>query len=161
LSHPDAFALKNSGLNEFLFAEVGTELNGSALTVLSLMARLGLDPWAEAARWSKLSPKALTDTLARGIAQMPLTEQSLTDAQQTASRLILLLPQQGGTGQPGKTTISTTAEGLGWLPLTFVIVAIAMGIAINLASKPAMPEQAPAIQTTAPPSNAVTVPRTG
>ena len=34
----DAFALKNSGLNAFLFAEVGTELNGSPLTILSVLA---------------------------------------------------------------------------------------------------------------------------
>ncbi len=40
MSHPDTFALKNSGLNEFLFAEIGTELNGSPLTILSVLARL-------------------------------------------------------------------------------------------------------------------------
>ena len=44
-SQGDAFALRNSGLDQFLFAEVGTELNGSSLTVLSTLARLGKDPW--------------------------------------------------------------------------------------------------------------------
>ena len=34
----DAFALRNLGLDEFLFAEVGTEDNGSALTILSTLA---------------------------------------------------------------------------------------------------------------------------
>jgi hypothetical protein len=45
----DVFAMKNSGLEPFLYAEVGTELNGSTLTVLSVFARLGEDPWGEAA----------------------------------------------------------------------------------------------------------------
>ncbi len=58
MAKADVFALKNSGLEAFLLAEVGTEWNGSGLTVLSLLARLGKDPWAEAATWSKL-PRAL------------------------------------------------------------------------------------------------------
>jgi hypothetical protein len=44
MSTSNAFALKNSGLNEFLFAEVGIEANGTPLTILSVLARLGLVP---------------------------------------------------------------------------------------------------------------------
>jgi len=44
----DAFALENSGPNQFLFAQVGKEVNGSPLIILSVMARLGQDPWIEA-----------------------------------------------------------------------------------------------------------------
>ena len=57
MSTSDVFALEKSGLNTFLFAEVGTETNGSVLTVLSVLARLGRDPWEQAARWASL-PKA-------------------------------------------------------------------------------------------------------
>jgi hypothetical protein len=45
----DAFALENSGPNQFLFAQVGKEVNGSPLIILSVMARLGQAPWIEAA----------------------------------------------------------------------------------------------------------------
>ena len=90
----DAFALRNLGLDEFLFAEVGTEDNGSALTILSTLARLDQDPWAEAARWAKLPKAAGIDCLAECIVRMPLSRQALTDAVATASRLILLLPTQ-------------------------------------------------------------------
>jgi hypothetical protein len=66
---PDAFALKNSGLNGFLYADVGPELNGCALTVLSMIARLGQVPWAQAARWvwfrSGLHPTRGSPWLAR------------------------------------------------------------------------------------------------
>ena len=37
------FALDHSDLNEFLFADVGTERNGMTLSVLSLLARIGGD----------------------------------------------------------------------------------------------------------------------
>ena len=37
----DAFALRRSGLNEFLFAPVGTEANGMTLSLVSGFARLG------------------------------------------------------------------------------------------------------------------------
>ena len=43
----DAFTLQRSTLNPFLFAELGTEANGAVLTMLSVLARLDRDPWAE------------------------------------------------------------------------------------------------------------------
>ena len=46
----DASTLRRSGRNEFLFAPVGTEANGMTLSVVSLLARLGSDPWLEAGR---------------------------------------------------------------------------------------------------------------
>jgi len=69
----DAFALKNSGLNAFLLAEVGTEQNGSSLTVLSGLGRLGKDPWAQATEWAKMPNAAKIDGLTHSIAQMPLS----------------------------------------------------------------------------------------
>ena len=40
----DVFVFKNSGLNAFLFAEVGTELNGSPLTILVGARSAGAGP---------------------------------------------------------------------------------------------------------------------
>jgi hypothetical protein len=94
MSQSSAFAFKNSGLNDFLFAEVGTEQNGSPLTVLSILARLGQDPWAEAARWARLPKAARIDCLADSIAQMPLSPGALKQARTTAARLVLLMPSQ-------------------------------------------------------------------
>ena len=94
MSHSDAFALKNTGLDAFLFAEVGAELNGSQLTILSVLARLGQDPWTEAARWSRMPKPAIIDCLAHNISQMPLCPEALVDARTTAARLILLLPSR-------------------------------------------------------------------
>ena len=52
MANSDVFALESSNLNAFLFAEIGGELNGSTLTVLSALARLDGDPWAEATHWA-------------------------------------------------------------------------------------------------------------
>ncbi len=133
----DAFAFKKSGLNAFLFSEVGTELNGSTLTILSVLARLGQDPWVEAARWTKLPKATSIDTLARSIGQMPLCPQALVDARQTASRLILLLPSQSAAPLPmsgGRGASRATGRWAAmprWVPVAFVLGVVALGILAN------------------------------
>src|SRR5580704_12581454 len=102
MAHPDAFALSNSPFNPFLFSEVGLELNGSALTVLSTLARLGDDPWTVALNWARQPRPAIIDHLADRIRQMPLCPQALLDARVTASRLILLLPLQSSSRSRGR-----------------------------------------------------------
>lgn len=140
MAQADAFALPHSGLNRFLFAEVGTELNGSPLTILSVLARLGQDPWIEAARWAKLPKGAIIDSLAKCIAQMPLSPLALRDARVTASRLVLLLPGHGGDAAPAAgaaTPNRPSAETLlarmpRWLPLAACALLLAIGFAISM-----------------------------
>ncbi len=132
MSQADAFALKNSGLNDFLFAEVGTEMNGSPLTILSVLARLGKDPWAEAARLARLPKSSIIDDLANSISKMPLCPQALMDARGTAARLILLLPSQvhsisvRASRPVGKSAIPA------WVPLAAFLTIIAAGIAFQM-----------------------------
>jgi hypothetical protein len=131
MAYADPFALQNSAVNRFLFAEVGVELNGSALTVLSVLARLGADPWSEALAWAKLPKSAIVDRLAERIAQMPLCPQALMEARATASRLVLLLPSQSassqdGRGQAGNVVVPT------WVPMLVFSCALAVGMAINV-----------------------------
>lgn len=145
MSVPDAFALQRSGLNQFLLAEVGTEENGSPLTVLSVLARLGRDPWTEAAKWTKLPKASMIDCLADSIRQMPLRPQALADARITAARLILLLPAQVSHMEAGVAGEKTTVPA--WLPLAAVIVALALGIAFEMA-----PPATPAVERSINPS---------
>jgi hypothetical protein len=129
----DAFALKNSGLGEFLFAEVGIEVNGSPLTILSVLARLGQDPWAEAARWTKLPKASIIDALANCISQMPLRPQALVEARTTAARLILLLPQRAQPfQQPGSVTDSRIFFAK-WWPVAAILAVLALCIGFQLA----------------------------
>jgi hypothetical protein len=128
MSHADAFALKNSGFNDFLFAEVGNEVNGSPLTILSVLARLGKDPWTEAARLARLPKSSNIEDLANSISKMPLCPQALLDARGTAARLILLLPSQvqsisGGVSLP----IAKSALSL-WILLAGFLAIVVCGI---------------------------------
>ena len=86
------FALRDSSLNAFLFSEVGTEANGTKLTILSLLARLGKDPWVEAAAWAGVPKNTAITLLTGAISQMPPSQQALDDAHMTAVRLVALLP---------------------------------------------------------------------
>lgn len=136
MSHSDAFALKNSGLNEFLFAVVGTEANGSPLTILSVLARLGKDPWVEAARWAKLPRASIIDRLANSISQMPLPPQALVEARLTAARLILLLPSPA---QSVRETESTAKNRIpSWVPIAVFFAILACGITYQIVA-PAAP----------------------
>ncbi len=92
----DAFALARSGLNEFLFAPVGTEANGMTLSVVSVFARLGNDPWLEAGKLARLPKLEATESLGRIIASMPTSVWPLQAATAIAARLVALLPTVAG-----------------------------------------------------------------
>ena len=87
----DVFGLERSGLGSFLFAAIGTEADGSRLTVLSALARLDEDPWAKAALWAGMPKAVSTEALAATIAQMPVTAEDQLAAAHTAARLVQLL----------------------------------------------------------------------
>ena len=54
----------------FLSAPVGEDADGVALTVMSALARIGLDPWSEAARLSDLPHDAAVEALAMTLGQL-------------------------------------------------------------------------------------------
>lgn len=140
----DAFALKNSNLNTFLFADVGTELNGSPLTILSVLARLGEDPWAEAARWAKMPKSAAVECLAQSIGKMPLDTPALADTYATASRLILLLPLQNRSEESGVSGTSDVPVAFEWVPMALFCLSLVFGIMLNMISAPVSPAGATA-----------------
>jgi hypothetical protein len=100
MASSDAFALRRSGLNEFLYAPVGTEANGMTLSVVSLLARLGSDPWLEAGRLAALPQSEATESLAHSIVSMPTSRWSLPSATVIAAGLITLLPTDVRSSAP-------------------------------------------------------------
>ena len=124
----DMFALTNTGLSNFLFSRVGEELNGSDLTILSMLARLGKDPWAVAAVWAQ-APKALAiDELADNIAQTPLRRPASQSARQTASHLVSLLPNRSGQIRSGQGTGSKPPR---WHFLLCAAVGLILSFAVS------------------------------
>lgn len=122
----------STGLKFFTDDEVGSEMTGLPLTILSVLARLGKDPWVEAARLARLPKSSTIDDLASSISKMPLCPQALMDARTTAARLILLLPSQvqsipiRASLPVGKFAVSA------WVPLAAFLAIIAFGIALQM-----------------------------
>jgi hypothetical protein len=88
----EMFALERSDLNGFLFSVVGSERNGSDISVVSMLARTGADPWREAGRLAALPKQAAKEWLAQLIANGPSSTWALPEARDIAARLIGLLP---------------------------------------------------------------------
>lgn len=119
---PPAFSLLKSEFNDFLYAPIGTERNDTVLTVLSAFARLGIDPWQEAARLGRLSSAAATRRLTSIIAGLPNGRWTQSDADGIATRLVGLLPATGGAALPLPGTASR-ARGVSPRTVMFLVVA--------------------------------------
>jgi len=138
----DVFALKRSRLNEFIYSGVGVEPNGVMLSLVSVFARRGTDPWQEAGRLAVLPRPDAIESLALSIAGMPSGLWSLAAATTIATRLVELLPAIPGA--VGTTTIPEAARSTGLLKigLAAVIVAIGLVYALGMVELRVTPHQA-------------------
>ncbi len=87
--HPDG-----SDYDAFLFAEVGEDRTGAAVTVLSALARLNLEPWTEARELSGLGredAKVRLTTHFGAITDIPALALASEDR---AAKLVSLLPKR-------------------------------------------------------------------
>jgi hypothetical protein len=78
--------------NDFLFASIGEDRNGGYLSVVSALARLDLDPWAEAAKLAKLPVEIATQKLSSLIAAFQEIPSAAQEPRKIAARLVALLP---------------------------------------------------------------------
>ena len=136
----DVTTLQRSDLNPFLFAGIGTEPNGTTLSVLSVFARHGDDPWQEAARLAALSKADAAGSLAGMIASMPTSPWPLSDAMVIATRLIALLPSRSVVARSdvARSAISGPVAALSqaarfWPPNRSVALAVGVAVAAGLA----------------------------
>jgi hypothetical protein len=77
----------------FLFAPVGEDRNGMLVSVLSALARFGVDPWKEAETLSSLPQADAADRLDKIILSLADVPSASADHQGITSRLIALLPR--------------------------------------------------------------------
>jgi hypothetical protein len=101
--HPPEF-------ERFLYASVGEDRNGYVVTVLSTLARLGLDPWAETADLVILGRDAARARLGTLLAQFRDVPALASDHGRVASDLSRLLPEDPTSGTL-KRAASTAADG--------------------------------------------------
>ena len=96
---PPGYSIARSAFDDFLFAFIVDEEDGRCLTVVSALARLDLDPWAEAARLSELPKEGAIDELAAIITGHSGERLQLSDPRSIATRLVSVLPKH----RPGRT----------------------------------------------------------
>lgn len=80
-----------SDLNDFLFTAIADDSNGMHLTMLSVLARSGVDPWEEAAGLRTLSREEATEKLVRVLADVPNGPSPGDDTAAMAARLVVQL----------------------------------------------------------------------
>ncbi len=152
---PPAFSLLRSEFNAFLYAPIGVEENDTLLTVLSALARLGLDPWQESARLALLSREKATQSLTAMISTLPNGRWAPSDSCAIAARLIALLPAKSTAALP--TLATAQAKYPGSSRLAMLLIAATLGGMIfltvaNLSHPPAsaVPDKAPVAVAPAP-----------
>jgi hypothetical protein len=81
-----------SEFDAFLFAPVGDQ-TGMPISVVTLLARLDVDPWQEAARLAALAPEAAAQKVASMLRGLPDPSLERDDLLTIASRLVATLPR--------------------------------------------------------------------
>jgi hypothetical protein len=85
--------------NSFLFAPVGADRYGAQLSVVSALARLDLDAWAEAASLARLPRDVAVRKLAANLAKFDEIPRIAQESGAIAARLIGLLPGRASPGE--------------------------------------------------------------
>ncbi len=124
-------SLADTGLGAFLFSAIGRDVNGSDVTVLSMLARLNKDPWVEAASLADVSRPVASARLASDIAQMPLTDDALSAAPARATVLVDLLPRRVATGEKPAVLRDRASTRAGLMTI-FVALAVILALAAPL-----------------------------
>jgi hypothetical protein len=89
-----------SEFNDFLFALVGEDRNGMPLSVVSVLARMELDPWVEAAGLADLPAETAARKLAAWLDVLPDPALKPASPDTRAARLIALLPRRRNPSSP-------------------------------------------------------------
>jgi hypothetical protein len=144
------FAARRSSLGSefdtFLFAPIGEDQNGLTLRVVSLLARMNLDPWEEAGDLANLSTEAAGRRLALSLDS--LTDPSLRQAicEPLVLRLLTLLPRRAPTAiaipPAGVNAAATPNLGTGVTIIFVAATLVLLGVLI-FASRGLVPSPAP------------------
>ncbi len=87
-----------SPFDDFLFTRLGEDHSGLPLSVLSLLARMNLDPWQEAGNLAGLPVEAAAKRLTVSFDALMDPVLRAANTQETVLRLLALLPPPGHAG---------------------------------------------------------------
>lgn len=100
-----------STFDAFLYAPVGVEKNGMELSVVSALARFGVDPWQEAARLATLPQELAADGLRLLLDRLPGEVWRSSDTPAIAARLVKLLPRAAQSAQTDQPKTGNRTKG--------------------------------------------------
>lgn len=129
-----AYAPELPEMDPFLFASVGEEVDGIPLSVLSALARLGVDPRDEAARLSHLTSKAAASQLGRLFARLPDRPWTSPEIRKIAKKLVELLPAPPSAGKNDQVPSATngTLGSAVSRHLTYLALALSGALVLGL-----------------------------
>jgi hypothetical protein len=135
--------------NAFLFESIGVDQYGRPLSVVSALARLDLDAWAEAAKLARLPRDIAADKLSAFIRRCTELPQAVKDSRKIAERLVALLPDRPVLPVRNMTTPMTPGQAgtLGRSTVVLILI-MALLIGMQLLVPHARPPAAPAAVTT-------------
>jgi hypothetical protein len=123
-----------SEFDAFLFARIGEETNGMTLSVLSMLARAGGDPWWQAAELARMPRGIAVEKLVSLIGALPGGVDEHRDAGTIATRLISLLPRRNGSIAPRQRTQGDNEISAQAVTTALIILAVLLGAGWTLAN---------------------------
>jgi len=133
------------GLNfdAFLYAQVGDDQQGGLLSVLSALARVGVDPWEQAALLARSPLDVAVRALSALLARLPAGSGKPEDPTGVATRLVALLPHGSpAPSRPGATVQpATEARSRLFITLLWVIVLALLGSQLLSMTRPRLDDE--------------------
>ncbi|MGL4414825.1 hypothetical protein [Roseinatronobacter monicus] len=124
MSRLDYFHQGGTPFDGFLYAELGQDRVGNTVSVLSALARLGRDPWDEAADLSALSSEGARKRLAGTLGRFHDVPAYGQDSGATIMRLVALLPSASNQKASTGTDLTSRVKALGFGPVFAVLTLI-------------------------------------
>jgi hypothetical protein len=140
-----------SDFDDFLFAPISEDGNGTVLSVLSALARLDFDPWEEAANLAQMPKETATRKLASLIAALPDGPSARPDPGMIAPRLIALLPRRAASTLPGVGAVAhSPAVAYVIYYVIFTVIVLVGQWLMASRQAPAQLDKAPAVASVLP-----------
>ena len=114
--------------DEFLFAAVGDDKAGMPLTVLSVLARQNVDPWAAAAELARLPRQTAIQKLAALIATLPDDTSTYQSSGAIAACLVALLPRQPAFEAPMYEATPTIGSQSPFIYVMMLFLLVMLGV---------------------------------
>ncbi len=124
MTRMDGYRQSGTPFDTFLYASVGEDRNGNAVTVLSTLARLGVDPWSEAADLSDLTRDDARTRLGALLTRFSDVPALVREHGPITARLLDLLPKTSGRQAVQATVLSVPAIASRMGPILAVLMIV-------------------------------------